>query len=231
MPYIYGFDSTYIMYVVIPLIFALWAQYNVKSTFAKYSKVASERNMTGVEAARLILDSNGLQHVRIEKVSGSLTDHYDHANNVIRLSASVYGENTVAAVGVAAHEAGHAVQYAVGYAPIKIRSAIIPLTNIGSTLAWPMVLLGILLSAPVLAGIGVLLFGAAVLFQLVTLPVEFNASRRALVALEESGMSDEAVKSAGKVLRAAALTYVAALAAAIGNFLRLFAIANRSKRN
>lgn len=231
MPYIYGLDWTYVVYVIPPLILALWAQFNVKSTFAKYSRVPSERGMTGYAAARLILDSNGLQHVKIEKVMGNLTDHYDPTANVIRLSDSVHGECTVAAVGVAAHEAGHAVQFACGYKPIKIRSAIIPLTRIGSTFAFPLVLLGIFFSSPVLANLGVLLFGAAVLFQLVTLPVEFNASRRAIAALEESGMTDEAVKSAGKVLRAAALTYVAALATAIGNFLRLLTLANRSKRN
>lgn len=231
MPFIYGFDWTYVVYVLPALIFAMWAQFNVKSTFAKYSKVASERGMTGYDAARLILDRNGLNHVRIEQVAGDMTDHYDPKANVIRLSETVHSVRSVAAIGVAAHEAGHAVQYAVGYTPIKLRAAIIPITNIGSSLAFPLVLLGLVLSAPILAGIGVVLFGAAVLFQLITLPVEFNASKRAIEALEESGMTDESVKSAGKVLRAAALTYVAALATAIGNFLRLLSIANRSKRN
>lgn len=231
MPFIYGFDYTYIIYVLPALIFAMWAQYNVQSTFKKYSKVASERGMTGYDAARRILDANGLHHVRIEQVAGDLTDHYDPKANVIRLSDTVHSVSSVAAVGVAAHEAGHAVQYAEGYSPIKIRTAIIPITRIGSNLAFPLVLLGLLFSAPLLAGIGVILFGAAVLFQLVTLPVEFNASSRAIAALSDSGMSDEAVGDAKKVLRAAAMTYVAALATAIGNFLRLLTIANRSRRN
>ncbi len=231
MPFIYGFDYTYIIYVLPALIFAMWAQYNVQSTFKKYSKVASERGMTGYDAARRILDANGLHHVRIEQVAGDLTDHYDPKANVIRLSDTVHSVSSVAAVGVAAHEAGHAVQYAEGYSPIKIRTAIIPITRIGSNLAFPLVLLGLLFSAPFLAGIGVILFGAAVLFQLVTLPVEFNASSRAIAALSDSGMSDEAVGDAKKVLRAAAMTYVAALATAIGNFLRLLTIANRSRRN
>ena len=231
MPFIYGFDYTYIIYVLPALIFAMWTQYNVQSTFKKYSKVASERGMTGYDAARRILDANGLHHVRIEQVAGDLTDHYDPKANVIRLSDTVHSVSSVAAVGVAAHEAGHAVQYAEGYSPIKIRTAIIPITRIGSNLAFPLVLLGLLFSAPLLAGIGVILFGAAVLFQLVTLPVEFNASSRAIAALSSSGMSDEAVGDAKKVLRAAAMTYVAALATAIGNFLRLLTIANRSRRN
>jgi len=230
MPYYYGIDMTYIVYVLPALIFALWAQFNVNSTFKKYAKVRSDRGMTGADAARLILNANGLSHVKIERISGNLTDHFDPRTNVIRLSDSVHDAQTAAAVGVAAHEAGHAVQYAVGYFPMKVRAAIIPVTNIGSTLAFPLVIIGIALSAPVLAYAGVLFFGAAVLFQLVTLPVEFNASRRAVEALEMSGMTSEGVKSAKKVLTAAALTYVAALATAIGNFLRLLTIANRSRR-
>lgn len=230
MPYFYGFDMTYIVYVLPALIFALWAQFNVKSTFAKYAKVQSDRGMTGADAARLILNANGLSHVKIERVSGNLTDHFDPKTNVIRLSESVHDAQTAAAVGVAAHEAGHAVQYAEGYAPMKLRAAIIPVTSIGSTLAFPLVLIGIALSFPTLAYAGVLFFGASVVFQLVTLPVEFNASRRAVNALETSGMTEDGVKSAKKVLTAAALTYVAALATAIGNFLRLLTIVNRSNR-
>lgn len=231
MPYFYGIDYTYIVYVLPALIFALWAQVNVKSTFSKYSRVPSDRGMTGYDAARLILDKNGLTNVRIEQVSGDLTDHYDPKDNVIRLSETVCGVKTAAAVGVAAHEAGHAVQYAQNYAPIKIRSAIIPVTNLASTAAFPLFLIGILFSFSTLAYIGVLLFGASVVFQLVTLPVEFNASRRAVSALEDSGMSEDSVKAARKILTAAALTYVAALASAIGNFLRLLAIAKRNDRN
>lgn len=187
--------------------------------------------MTGCDAARLILDRNGLGYVRIEQVAGDLTDHYDPKANVIRLSQSVYGAQTAAAVGVAAHEAGHAVQYAQNYTPVKVRSAIIPVTNLASTAAFPIFLLGIVFSFSTLAYIGVILFGASVVFQLVTLPVEFNASSRAVKALADSGMSEDGVKAARKVLTAAALTYVAALASAIGNFLRLLSIAKRNDRN
>lgn len=230
MPYYYGFDFSSIIYLLPALIFAMWAQYNVKSTFAKYSKVPSDRGMTGYQAARLILDANGLSHVRIEQVAGDLTDHYDPKANVIRLSQTVHSVQTAAAVGVAAHEAGHAVQYATNYAPIRLRSAIIPVTNLGSTLSWPLVLLGILLSARPLAMLGVILFSLSVVFQLLTLPVEFNASRRAVAALETSGMSADSVGAAKKVLTAAALTYVAALATAIANLLRLISIVNRNNR-
>lgn len=229
--YYYGIDYSYIVFVLPALIFALWAQFNVKTTFAKYSRVRSDRGMTGYDAARLILDRNGLGYVRIEQVAGDLTDHYDPKANVIRLSQSVYGAQTAAAVGVAAHEAGHAVQYAQNYTPIKVRSAIIPVTNLASTAAFPIFLLGIVFSFSTLAYIGVILFGASVVFQLVTLPVEFNASSRAVKALADSGMSEDGVKAARKVLTAAALTYVAALASAIGNFLRLLSIAKRNDRN
>lgn len=229
--YFYGIDWTYIVYVLPAVILSLWASYNVKSTFAKYSRVASDRGITGYDAARMILDVNGLTHVGIAQIAGELTDSYNPKTNIINLSQSVYGVRTAAAVGVAAHEAGHAVQHATGYTPIKIRSAIIPLTNLGSTLSWPLVLIGILFSSPMIAYLGVIFFGAAVFFQLVTLPVEFDASRRALKALEASGMSTDSVSAAKKVLSAAALTYVAALATAIGNMIRLITIANRSKRD
>ena len=229
--YYYGIDYSYIVFVLPALIFALWAQFNVKTTFAKYSRVSSDKGMTGCDAASLILDRNGLGYVRIEQVAGDLTDHYDPKANVIRLSQSVYGAQTAAAVGVAAHEAGHAVQYAQNYFPVKVRSAIIPVTNLASTAAFPIFLLGIVFSFSTLAYIGVILFGASVVFQLVTLPVEFNASSRAVKALADSGMSEDGVKAARKVLTAAALTYVAALASAIGNFLRLLSIAKRNDRN
>ena len=212
------------------MIFAMWAQYNVKSTFAKYSKAASYRGMTGYDAARLILDANGLHHVRIEAVAGDLTDHFDPKANVIRLSQSVHSVPTAAAVGVAAHEAGHAVQYAVGYFPIRLRAAIIPVTNIGSTLSWPLILLGIALSWQPVAMFGVILFSLSVVFQLITLPVEFNASRRAVAALGDYGMDGENLRAAKNVLRAAAMTYVAALATAIANLLRLISIVNRNDR-
>jgi len=228
MPYYYGFDYTYLIFCLPPLLLAMWAQYKVKSTFAQYSKVASERGMTGRDAARLILDANGLYHVPVTQMAGELTDHFDPKDNVIRLSDPVCNVRSVAAVGVAAHEAGHAVQYAVGYAPMKWRSALVPVTNIGSNLAMPLVLLGIVLSFDVLAYVGVILFSATAIFQLVTLPVELDASRRALAALEGSGMSAEGVKGAKKVLTAAALTYVAALLTAVGNLLRLLTLVRRN---
>ncbi len=228
--YYNGVDLSYFVYVIPPLLFALWAQFHVKSVFAKYSKVPSERNMTGADAARMVLNANGLGTVRIERVSGELTDHYDPKANVIRLSDSTCDARTAAAVGVAAHEAGHAAQYEAQYLPIRIRAAIIPVTNIGSNLAFPIVMLGLLFSLQPLVYVGAMFFGLAVLFQLVTLPVELNASRRALAALSSSGLSEEAVKAAKKVLTAAALTYVAALTAAIGNFLRLLSLANRGRR-
>lgn len=221
--YFYGIDATYIFLVLPAVIFAMWAQFNVKSTFSKYSKIASRSGMTGFDSARRILDANGLRDVRIAHVAGDLTDHYNPTDNTIYLSDSVYGSDSAAAIGVAAHEAGHAVQHATGYTPIKIRSAIIPVTNIGSNLAMPLIILGIVLSFPTLAYIGVAAFGLSTLFQLVTLPVEFDASGRALKALEGSLDGDD-LASARKVLRAAALTYVAALAVSLVNLLRLLII-------
>lgn len=221
--YFYGIDATYIFLVLPAVIFALWAQFNVKSTFSKYSRIASRSGMTGFDSARRILDANGLGDVRIAHVSGDLTDHYNPTDNTIYLSDSVYGSNSAAAIGVAAHEAGHAVQHATGYTPIKIRSAIIPVTNIGSNLAMPLIILGIILSFQTLAYIGVAAFGLSTLFQLVTLPVEFDASGRALRALEGTLDGDD-LSSARKVLRAAALTYVAALAVSLVNLLRLLII-------
>lgn len=221
--YFYGIDATYIFLVLPAVIFALWAQFNVKSTFSKYSKIASRSGMTGFDSARRILDANGLGDVRIAHIAGDLTDNYNPTDNTIYLSDSVYGSNSAAAIGVAAHEAGHAVQHATGYTPIKIRSAIIPITNIGSNLAMPLIILGVILSFPTLAYIGVAAFGLSTLFQLVTLPVEFDASGRALKALEGS-LDGEDLASARKVLRAAALTYVAALAVSLVNLLRLLII-------
>ena len=221
--YFYGIDATYIFLVLPAVIFAMWAQFNVKSTFSKYSKIASRSGMTGFDSARRILDANGLRDVRIAHVAGDLTDHYNPTDNTIYLSDSVYASNSAAAIGVAAHEAGHAVQHATGYTPIKIRSAIIPVTNIGSNLAMPLIILGIVLSFPTLAYIGVAAFGLSTLFQLVTLPVEFDASGRALKALEGTLDGDD-LSSARKVLRAAALTYVAALAVSLVNLLRLLII-------
>ncbi len=230
MPYYYGYDISSLIWLIPAMIFALWAQHNVKSTFQKYSKVQSFRGMTGYDAARLILDANGLHHVRIEAVAGDLTDHYDPKTNVIRLSETVHSARTAAAVGVAAHEAGHAVQYAESYLPIKLRAAIIPVTNIGSSLSWPLVLLGILLSWRPIAMLGVVLFSLSVVFQLLTLPVEFNASQRAVAALAGYGLDSGSLAAAKNVLRAAAMTYVAALATSIANLLRLISIVNRNDR-
>ena len=223
------FDSTYL--ILLPaILFALWAQTRVKSTYAKYSKEFA--GLTGAEAARMVLEMNGVTDVEIRPIAGELTDHFDPKTNTISLSQGVYNVTSVAAVGIAAHEAGHAVQYAVGYSPIKLRTAIIPVTNIGSYLSWPLLLIGVLLGNQTLAMAGVLLFCAVVLFQLITLPVEFNASNRALDTLGASGyLQPEQLNGAGKVLRAAAMTYVAALAQALAQLLRLLMIANRSRRD
>ena len=213
------------------MIFVAWAQFKVKSTFSQYAKVATTRGMTGAEAAQQILQANGITNVRIEQIAGELTDHYSPNEQVIRLSEPVCNVASVAAVGVAAHEAGHAVQYAVGYGPMKLRAMIIPATQIGSKLAMPLFLAGILLSFGFLADIGVALFFFSVLFQLVTLPVEFNASRRALEALRSTGYySNEELAGSRRVLTAAAMTYVGALLTALVQFLRLLAIANRRNR-
>lgn len=226
------FDST--IWVVIPaLIFAFAAQCMVKSSFEKYSKVRNSRGLTAYEAARKILDENGLYNVAIERVSGDLTDHYDPKANVVRLSDSVYDSTSVAAIGVAAHETGHAVQYAEGYAPIKIRSAIIPVTQLGSSMAVPLVLIGMLFNRTLgwLITVGIILYTAVVLFQAVTLPVEFNASRRALRILENGYMlGNDELKMTKKVLTAAAMTYVAAMFSALVSLLRLIMISDRGRR-
>lgn len=226
----YYWDST--MIILIPaIIFSLAAQFMVKSTFSKYSKERNSRGLTGADAAREILDRNGLTNVRIERISGSLTDHYDPRANVIRLSDDVYGSATVAAVGVAAHEAGHAVQYATGYSPIKLRNAIIPITRFGSSLSTPLVLLGLVFSWDFLITAGILLFCAVVLFQAVTLPVEFNASGRAIKSLRSSHfLEDDELNGAKKVLTAAAMTYVAAMISALLSLVRLLLISGRRRR-
>lgn len=237
MFYYYGIDWTYIVLVLPAVIFSLIASANVNSTFKKYSRVYNSRRLTGADAARRILDSNGLQHIRIERISGNLSDHFDPRSNVIRLSQAVYDGATAAAVGVAAHECGHAIQHAVGYLPIKLRNAIIPITNIGSKLAFPMILLGIVLTAwsqqaLMIAYIGVALFGLSLVFQLVTLPTEFNASRRALKTIDNMGLlSGDDLKASKKVLTAAAMTYVAALAVTLMQLIRLLLIVNRNRRD
>ena len=223
-------DSTII--ILIPaIIFSIVAQIMVKSAFSEYSKVRNSRGLTGADAAREILDRNGLTNVRIEHISGSLTDHYDPRANVIRLSDDVYGSATVAAVGVAAHEAGHAVQYAEGYYPIKIRNAIIPVTRFGSSLSTPLVIFGLVLSWDFLITAGILLFCAVVLFQAITLPVEFNASGRALKTLRSSHfLEDDEMKGVRSVLTAAAMTYVAAMLSALLSLVRLLVISGRRRR-
>lgn len=231
-------DYLYLILVLPAVIFSLWASIRVNTTFKKYSKIRSMRGITGAEAARRVLDANGLQHIRIEQIPGNLTDHYDPRSDVIRLSESVYGNTSVAAVGVACHEAGHAVQHAENYAPVKIRAAIIPVTNIGSRLAIPLIILGILLnslaSAPeflVIAYIGVACYGLCTLFQLVTLPTEFDASRRALRCIESYGiLGSEEIGGARRVLTAAAMTYIAALAVSLMQLLRLFLMVSGNSR-
>lgn len=230
MPF-YLFDYSYIIYVLPALVIAMLAQVHVKTSFGRYSKVYNRRGYTGYQIARDILDRNGLYHVKIERVPGSLTDHFDPTAGVVRLSDAVYNSTSVAAIGVAAHEVGHAIQHAKGYLPIKIRSAIVPITQIGSTLAWPLALFGIILGMESLAMIGVWLFLVVVVFQLITLPVEFNASRRALQTIKDQAfLEGEEYTGAKKMLTAAALTYVAALLVAIGNLLRLLSIVNRNNR-
>lgn len=242
MPFYYYFDWSYLVLVVPALLFSLWASARVNSTFKKYSAIRNARGMTGAEAARAVLNANGVTDVRIEYVSGNLTDHYDPKNKVIRLSQDVYDAATPAAVGVAAHEAGHAAQYAAHYLPIRIRAAIIPATNIGSKLSVPLIILGLLLPglrifAPyteffnLIAWIGVACYSLCVLFQLVTLPTEFNASRRAVTAIERCGLLlPEEQQGAKKVLTAAALTYVAALSASLAQLLRLIIIVGGRQR-
>lgn len=225
----YWWDPTYYL-VIIAMLLSVFASIGVKSTFAKYEKMKTARGITGAEAARKVLDMNGLQNVRVERVSGELTDHFDPRSNVIRLSDSTYSNTSVAAVGVAAHEAGHAVQYAVGYAPIKIRNAIVPVVNIGSSLAMPLFIFGLVLNFLNLAYLGVFLFSFALVFQLITLPVELNASARAIKILDSSMiLYENEVKPAKKVLKAAAMTYVAAVAATALQLLRLLLILNNRR--
>ena len=233
MPFYMYFDPTYYL-VVIGAVICLLASARVNSTFQKYSKMRTLQGVTGAQAAEQILRSAGIFDVRVERVAGNLTDHYDPKNKVLRLSDAVYAQATVAAVGVAAHECGHAIQHAKGYAPLKFRTALVPIANIGSMLAWPLILIGLLFnsqSSYLLIQIGILAFSAAVLFQLVTLPVEYNASNRAIHILEGSGMMyGEEVGAAKKVLSAAALTYVASAAASILQLLRIIMIFGGRRR-
>ncbi len=221
-------DAVIAIAFIVVMIFSIWAQTSVSSTFKKNSKIASRMN--GYEAARMILDKNGLNHIRIERVAGQLTDHFDPKANVIRLSEAVYDQYTAAAVGVAAHEAGHAVQHATGYFPIQVRTAIVPICNYGSMLAMPLILIGFFLNSYELAFAGVIGYGLLAFFQFVTLPVEFNASSRAIALLKDySTMSNDEISASRKVLTAAAMTYVAAFAASTLQFLRLLLIVTRRR--
>ena len=225
--YYYGFDWTYLVLVLPCIILSLWASSSVKSTFNRYSTQYSVRRITGASAAERVLRNHGVFNVRIERVSGNLTDHFDPKTNVIRLSDNVYDSTSTAAIGVACHEAGHAVQYATHYAPIKLRAAIIPITNFGSKLAMPLILLGIVLSflgnfSYTLVYLGIGCFGLSLVFQLITLPVEFNASRRAVDAICDAGiLTQQELVGAKRTLKAAAMTYVAATAVALAQLLRL----------
>lgn len=227
------FDPTYIL-VLIGVVICLIASARVKSTYAKYSKYRNHSGMTGREAAERVLHGAGIRDVRIEHVSGNLTDHYDPRNKVLRLSDSTYNNASAAAVGVAAHECGHAIQHANGYLPLRLRSALVPVVNFGSMIAWPLILIGLLFntgSSALMINIGIIAFSLAVLFQLVTLPVEFNASSRAVSILGDSGILDQDELSATKkVLSAAALTYVASAAASILQLLRILLL-SRGRRN
>lgn len=221
----------YLILVLPAMLFAMWANAKVNSTYREYSKVTTYSRMTGYEAARRILDANGLRNVAIEHVRGELTDHYDPRTNVLRLSDGVYYSDSVAAIGVAAHESGHAVQYRQDYLPVKIRTAILPVCNFGSQAAWPIMMVGLVLGSMNLFRFGILLFSMIAVFQFVTLPVEFNASDRAMAALESSGSFTESeLDGAQNMLWAAGMTYVAALAVSLANVMRLLLISNRRNR-
>ena len=228
----YYYDPTY-MLIVISALISLFAQFLINSRFSKYSRVRSRSGMTGAQAAERILQSQGIYDVAIQRVSGKLTDHYDPRNKTLNLSDAVYASTSVAAVGVAAHECGHAIQHARGYAPLSFRSALVPVANIGSLLSWLFIILGIFFGGShTLIMIGILMFSAAVLFQLVTLPVEFNASGRALKLLSETGiLQKDEVSDTRKVLSAAALTYVAAAATAVLQLLRLLRLFGGNDRD
>ncbi|UFH66380.1 zinc metallopeptidase [Clostridium cadaveris] len=221
------FDSTYLL-LIPAIIISMWAQTKVNSTFNKYVRGASHRGYSGAEAARIILDSNGLNNVAIELTRGKLSDHYDPSQRVLRLSNDVYYGTSLASIGVAAHECGHAIQHKVEYAPLKLRSASVPLANIGSNLSWIIFLLGLVFSIKQLVTAGIVLFAAVVIFQLITLPVEFDASARALQQVRNTGiLYDDELVGAKKVLDAAAMTYIAAAIMAISQLIRLIAISRR----
>ncbi|HIZ93624.1 MULTISPECIES: zinc metallopeptidase [unclassified Flavonifractor] len=232
MPFFYYFDTYYWIILVPAMLIALLAQINVSSTFNRYSRIASRRGLTGAQAAEEVLKAHGVYGVRITRVSGKLTDHYDPRTNTIRLSDAVYGSTSIASVGVAAHEAGHAVQYAQEYGPIKLRGAIIPVCNFSSQISILLIILGFVLYSRPLFAVGVVLFAVAAFFQVVTLPVEFNASRRAIQSLQDTHMlDDQELRGAKKVLGAAAMTYVAALLVSIAQLLRYILAFNSRRRD
>jgi len=232
MPFFYYFDIYYLILIVPALLFGLWAQSQVNSNFSKYSKVGTMRGMTGAQAAEYILQQNGIYDVEVRHISGNLTDNFNPRNKTINLSDSVYNSTSIAAIGVAAHEAGHAVQHAVNYKPIRIREMIIPVTQMGSWLYLPVIFIGFLFSSQYLVNLGILLFATLAIFQLVTLPVEFNASDRAITTLANSGiLYGEEITGAKKVLKAAALTYVAALVSSLAQLLRLILIFGGRRRD
>ena len=231
MPYFY-FDYYYLILVVPALLLALWAQVQVKTTYRKYSRVPNSRGMTGAYAAQAVLNFYGITDVRIERVSGNLTDHYDPRSKVIRLSDGVYNSSTVAAIGIACHEAGHAAQHAENYAPIKIRNAIIPVCTIGSTIGRTLWLRGWIFSFSILIYVGLGLYAAVFIFQVATLPVEFNASRRAIKVIDETQLlRDDEIGGAKKVLAAAAMTYVASMMVSLANLLRLLLRFSNNRRD
>lgn len=222
------FDQYYLVLVVPTLLLAIYAQIKVKTTFSRYSSVESRRHMTGAEAARLLMRTNGINDVGIEPIRGSLTDHYDPSSKTLRLSEPVYGSSSIAAIGVAAHEAGHAVQHATSYGPLALRSYLVPVANIGSAAGPYLAVAGLFMNVPILFDIGILLFGGAVLFYLITLPVEFNASQRAIAILRNNAvLSDEELAGVKKVLTAAAMTYVASALTAVASLLRLVLLSRR----
>lgn len=237
MPMVFYFDWTYLVLVLPAIILAMAAQGKVSSTFNKYSRVPSRIGITGAEAARRIMEQNGIYDVSIERVSGNLTDHYDPSKKILRLSDSVYSSSSIAAVGVAAHETGHAIQHARGYAPLSLRSLMVPLANIGSRLSMPLILLGLIFSFSSRMGdslitLGIVLFGLSVVFTVITLPVEFNASKRAIACLGDSRiLYEDEIEGAKKVLSAAAMTYVASTAVALANFLRLIVVFGGRRRD
>lgn len=226
----YGIDYYYIVLIIPAIIISFIAQAKVSSTFSKYSRVSSMRGMTASEVARKILDMNGLTNVAIEHIKGNLTDHYDPKSKILRLSDTVFSSNSVAALGVAAHECGHAIQHAYGYVPLKLRNSVFPVVSFSSSAAVPIIILGFLINTPVIINLGIILFSAVVVFQIITLPVEFNASSRALNILEKSYFLEETeIKSAKKVLSAAALTYVASALMSIMQLLRLVILSNNRR--